>query len=398
MTVAKAVFISAVSALFFLPGVAEAQSTGKFAKFSESSDELRLRMTYDLINDALDGIVMETGPSHRFFYRPRLQNTGSRISRVSVSPSWMEGNRIFFHSITDDQIQIWSNMRAGYEAIFDERAFSDLTKDQQLAYWLNLYNMGVIELVASQYPVKNIERLRDYWDMPVFMVAGVQMSLNDIHHNILLKNWDDPLVIYGLFQGAIGGPKIRRRAYTAETVWGILEENAEEFVNSIRGMRANGDDVMISEYYDWNRALFPDFENDVRAHIAEYANAETRELLAMEDRAEPKYFDWIVADLLQGELDQGSIYPNYLGYRFNFQQDLEQGGGGPLGGGVNVPSMISNTDTSTGSMDFEMPQIAEAFFRGIEMKFETHGYPQGVVTVEEVDNPDRVEAEGEGNP
>jgi hypothetical protein len=50
-------------------------------------------------------------------------------------------------------------------------------------------------------------------------VDGVALSLNDIQFNILKHNYaNNPLIIYGLYQGVIGGPNIRKSAYTGATV------------------------------------------------------------------------------------------------------------------------------------------------------------------------------------
>ena len=53
----------------------------------------------------------------------------------------------------------------------------------------------------------------------ILEVQGVKLSLNDIQYSILAKKYDgDPLIIYGLYQGIIGGPNILNRAYTAKNV------------------------------------------------------------------------------------------------------------------------------------------------------------------------------------
>ena len=384
--------IAGIATSVLLTGNVQAQSTGEFAKFAEASDTLRMRMNYDIWTDVLDSIVLHTGTSNRFFYRPRLQRTGTRLSRTQVSPSWMEGNRVFYHDMGQPMAQHISNMRAGFEAIFDEREFSRLTKDQQLSYWLNLYNMAVVEIIAGQYPVQDVERIRNFWDMKVIMVAGVEMSLNDIHHEIILKNWDNPLVIYGLHQGAIGGPNILRTAYSADNVWLFLRINAREFVNSIRGIRTStSGDLMISEYYDWNRAMFPDFENDVRRHMADFADEKTGELLALDDEAEPKYFDWIIADILQGTPNDGNMYASILGTDFMRQ-------GNAQANGVGAPTIVQdwgNGLREMGSMDFDGPPIMKAFFSGLDMKFKQFGYPDGEVIIENVDQGTEVDVEAE---
>ena len=67
-------------------------------------------------------------------------------------------------------------------------------------------------------------------------VAGMPLSLDDIQFTILCQNYDnDPLIIYGLYQGIVGAPDIRTSAYTGDDVYRALEENADIFINSNRG-------------------------------------------------------------------------------------------------------------------------------------------------------------------
>ena len=375
------VSITAVAISVMGLSVAGAQPTDPFAKFSEASDELRLRMNYDAWSAVLASTVINTGPSNRYFYRPNLEETASKLKRYHISPSWLEGNRVLFQRIEDVQAQYISDLRAGYEAIFDEREFSRLTKNQQLAYWLNLYTIGVYELVVGQYPIGDTRRIRRYWDHPVFMVAGVEMSLNDIHHNIILRYWDDPLVIYGLFQGAIGGPNIHRRAYTADNVWTLLRRNAREFVNSARGVRATfSGDLMASEIYAWSEELFPNFESDLRRHLAQFADDRTSNIMNSDDTMEAKYFDWMVADTTQGKPARASMYasaPALSIFSGGFQ-------GSDFGVELrNVPIGSSGQPVHKDLSQFSPIEIA--FQRGLELKFKVFGLPQGEVTVEEVD-------------
>ena len=79
------------------------------------------------------------------------------------------------------------------------------------------------------------------------------------------QNYDnDPLIIYGLYQGNIGGPNIRRTAYTGKDVYRALKNNATEFINSNRGTYSKDERVFeVSVLYDRNRAYFPDFDADL---------------------------------------------------------------------------------------------------------------------------------------
>jgi hypothetical protein len=131
-------------------------------------------------------------------------------------------------------------------------------------------------------------------------VAGVKLSLDDIHHDILIAKWQDPLVMYGLWQGYVGGPNILREAFTASNVYDLLRENAAEFINSNRGARMRGDRLVVSSYYAENMALFPEGEGQLRAPLADYADPYYVPRILNADEMSMTTDDYYIADLFEG--------------------------------------------------------------------------------------------------
>jgi hypothetical protein len=151
-----------------------------------------------------------------------------------------------------------------------------LNRNEQLAYWLNLYNITLLEQLIAIYPES---RISDDLFAPdgilnqrLVKVSGTELSLNDIQFGIIFKiHGNNPLVMYGLFQGFIGGPNIRKQAYTGDTVFAQLRQNAEEFINSNRGtIKGYDGELRVSRLYQRNDRLFPDFEADLRAHLLKF--------------------------------------------------------------------------------------------------------------------------------
>ncbi len=80
---------------------------------------------------------------------------------------------------------------------------------------------------SQVYPIAELEDLIEgeeaFLAKKSLTVAGIPLSLNDIEFTILRQNYDgDPLIIYGLYQGNIGGPNIRKAAYTGTNVYADL--------------------------------------------------------------------------------------------------------------------------------------------------------------------------------
>tara|TARA_R110002073_G_scaffold210439_4_gene370910 strand:+ start:988 stop:2178 length:1191 start_codon:yes stop_codon:yes gene_type:complete len=299
-------------AVFILlaPLVAEAQSAdeARFDIFNPSAgDHGRQQIDYSVWSDMLSDIVLNVGLSDRRSARGDPIFTGTRIYTGNDSRYRYENNRIILHLFEDFHTDAISAYRAELEELPDQLNFSALHPNEQLAYWLNLYTATIVEQVALNYPRHELDRMNAHgtnerlYEANILTVMGEPLSLNDIQFNIVYRFWDDPLVIYGFFNGSVGSPRIRRDAYEGDTVWRQLESNGREFVNALRGVDSTPNRLDISEHYRMARPyFFPDWENQVRAHLLSLANDDVAELVERDMPLRANVNEWGLADMTNG--------------------------------------------------------------------------------------------------
>ncbi len=226
-------------------------------------------------------------------------------------------------------------------------------------------------------------------------VAGVPLSLNDIHHKILIPKYRDPLIMYGLFQGVIGGPNIRDEAYTGVRVWHQLKANAREFVNSNRGAFVRERIIRTSTFYEVNKALFPDFEADMKAHLMRYAKKPFADKLqAASSRVGTDQRNWYVADLYGGNRSRSSASSNPAALLNAFTNSGEGYSftGGKYSGEAAVASAWGNTAITHNQSLTRFPIHVVNMVRKIQMK--SQRARDGSVEVEEYDDvPNETDAE-----
>jgi hypothetical protein len=284
----------------------DAYADPAFSQFSAYNDDSRRHVDYSIWSDLMRDFVLNVPVMDRQPERVRSLNTGTRISTANESRYRYEANRVAYHLMSDEYKNAVTTYREELESLPDQVAFSSLSSDEQLAYWLNLHNVAIIEQVMLDYPVTRINRLKahgtneDVFEAKILTVAGVPLSLNDIRLRIVYAQWDDPRVIYGFFNGAIGGPELSRSAFDGTQVWSQLNRNANEFVNSLRGVEVARDELRVSHIYREAEKFFPSFDADLRAHLGRYASAETAEQLVPGRRVRASVEDWHVADLING--------------------------------------------------------------------------------------------------
>ncbi len=274
-----AIFLLALSAQYAIADipVENADIDDPYAKLYSVNTRANSELSFQSIDLLLQHIVTNFGPSDRVsmsspnVYGMRVMTTGHQ------GPAALEGNRIAFSRFTKNLKISITNYRKNLEKIGTEMNVDDLSLQQQLAYWYNLHNIAVIEQIALHYPVKYPENIRygrppvKFDDAKTLNIKGIPLSLRDIRTKIVYKLWQNPLAIYGFFHGSVGGPSIQTQAYTEDNVVEMLEDNAIEFVNSLRGVRKFGNKVYVSRFYREAEVLFPDWQKDLKTHLLNYA-------------------------------------------------------------------------------------------------------------------------------
>lgn len=277
---------------------------------TDHTEGSRVRVDYSDWNRILKSVVMVTGSSDR---KPagKVSITASRIPHANPNITRIEGNRVFFHEFSPAHTATLLALRRSLEAVSAEISLSELSRNQQLAYWLNLHNVAVMTVIAQRYPVKYLKKLivgeKAVWNKKSMLVAGEYISIRDIEKHVI-ENWNDPLVLYGFYMGAVGGPNVLDSAFTGNNVRDLLIENAEEFVNSLRGVRFWDEQAKVSNLYGIGARFFPSFDEDIKKHLMKFARPSLKHELANYTAFRISDFDWYIADLLNGDTYTGSSY------------------------------------------------------------------------------------------
>ena len=286
---------------FGVAGAAETTVPEPFRGFDDTSEYV---IKYDDLTEVLKTVVVDMGRSNRNEASEAPEVTGTRM-KTKVKKTANEGNRFYFETFKDNEEAraFLLEIQDSLEHLPDEAPLSHFSRDEQLAYWLNLYNVTVLNQVIDEYPRQNLKRVfrgrNSIFEEKLLTVAGVPLSLSDIQFTILKQNYDaNPLVIYGLYQGIIGGPNIRKSAYTGANVWGALENNAYEFINSNRGTyMTRGKTFRVSRFYERSKPFFPNFQEDLPAHLLKYLQGPEKPALQAASKVKPNIDDWDVTDL-----------------------------------------------------------------------------------------------------
>jgi Protein of unknown function, DUF547 len=225
-------------------------------------------------------LIVEQKDYNSFLQKYRVMGTDgiARIAYGRVTPA--------------DRVQLKNQLR--YMQAID---VDKLTRNQQFAYWANLYNAVTIDVVLDAYPVASIRKIRGGlfgtgpWNEKTIRVKGEVLSLNDIEHRILRPIWKDPRVHYSVNCASIGCPNIPAQAFTAEGLSEQLDMAARDYINAARAFKLKDGKLIASSIYDWYGSDFGGAAGVV-AHAKRYASPEQAKRLSISGIIAGYDYDW----------------------------------------------------------------------------------------------------------
>ena len=138
-------------------------------------------------------------------------------------------------------------------------------KNDQIAYWINAYNAFTIQLILDNYPVSSIKDIgakiqipfvNTPWDIKFIKINNEEYDLNNIEHNILRKNFDEPRIHFAIVCASYSCPVLRREAYTGLKLEEQLSEQARIFLSDETKNQIKENQVKVSKIFNWFKGDF----------------------------------------------------------------------------------------------------------------------------------------------
>ncbi|MFH2057124.1 MAG: DUF547 domain-containing protein, partial [bacterium] len=96
------------------------------------------------------------------------------------------------------------------------------------------YNMLTLRSVIDAYPVASLRDIAGAWDKRQWTVAGEQVTLNDIEHEILARKSNDPRFHLAINHGTLGDPPLVSQPYYPTNLSDQLELVSRYFATNER--------------------------------------------------------------------------------------------------------------------------------------------------------------------
>lgn len=179
-----------------------------------------------------------------------------------------------------------------------------LSRQDQLAYWINLYNISVVAIVVEHYPVESI---RDISTDPIIRlnvfkkdsvaVKGGMISLDDIENKKIRGVFKDARIHFAINCAALSCPPIRPEPYVGARIDQQLDDQTRKFLNGPNGIkleRSGGTlTITTTKIMDWFKGDFERYQGGRRAFIHHFASPDKQKQIdEVGNQVELEFFDY----------------------------------------------------------------------------------------------------------
>lgn len=127
------------------------------------------------------------------------------------------------------------------------------TNEEKIAFWINAYNGLTLKTIIDHYPVQSIREIGGVWEKLSFTVMGKGMTLDEIEHEMLRAQFNEPRIHAALVCAAKSCPPLRNEPYHGSTLNDQLDDQMRKFLSRPTSFKADpgSSTVYLSEIFKW---------------------------------------------------------------------------------------------------------------------------------------------------
>jgi hypothetical protein len=127
-------------------------------------------------------------------------------------------------------------------AKLDPNIYNSWSKEDKIAFWLNAYNIKLLDIIIDNYPIQSqrilrvlwgpysIRHIEGIWDKYKFIVMDEEFTLKEIEQRFFRKEFDEPRVFFAISCASLSGPPLRNEPYYGGRLYEQLNDQAKKFL------------------------------------------------------------------------------------------------------------------------------------------------------------------------
>lgn len=138
----------------------------------------------------------------------------------------------------------------------DPNVYERWTQDTKLAFWINVYNLKLLEIIARNYPIESswwlrltwppsdIRHIGEIWSAYRFIVMDEEFTLAAVERRFFSKGFGDPRAFLAITYASRSSPPLRATPYRAEALDRQLDQQVKAFLTA-GGIRIDRDGRVV---------------------------------------------------------------------------------------------------------------------------------------------------------
>jgi hypothetical protein len=195
---------------------------------------------------------------------PRGQESAPDARRKSFDQLldlYVRNGDVYYRALKSDRSKL-----DGYVNLIAAASVDRLSREDQIAFWINAYNALVLRTVidhypiqghAADYPQKSIRQIPGAFEKTQHRVAGRMLTLDQIEKDVL-SGFHDPRVFFALGRGAVGSGRLRSEAFAGTRLEEQLADTEAECVSRSQCIQVDvsAAKVLASSIFSWREQEF----------------------------------------------------------------------------------------------------------------------------------------------
>ncbi len=154
----------------------------------------------------------------------------------------------------------------------DPEVYKSWPENDKIAFWINVYNIQMLNIITTNYPIRSspllrllwppdsIRHIKGIWSDYKCIVMDEEFNLATIDRRFFRNTFNDPRVFLALSHAGRSGPPLRNEAYYGYRLDRQLDDQVRKFLSSPQGFRIDyvQKTVYISSVFDhtWHGGEF----------------------------------------------------------------------------------------------------------------------------------------------
>jgi hypothetical protein len=142
-------------------------------------------------------------------------------------------------------------------AELDPNEYDSWPREDKIAFWLNTYNIKMLEIIVDNYPIESsrilrvlwgpysIRHIKGIWDKYKFIVMGEEFTLKEVEERFFRGEFGEPRVFFAISYASLSSPPLRNEPYYGYRLYEQLDDQAKKFLSSPLAFRIDREKQIV---------------------------------------------------------------------------------------------------------------------------------------------------------